>query len=398
MGVYVEQEWRYKKKGSSAQIRSLRSSKSTFAYKINEKRNQKRKTYTKKERKSSNEVIIKFTEGAKSRAGIRNAIKYISRDYTQKLVDSDNLKFENKQDIDATIRLMQMNANLPKKDGIEITKSLMFSPPRVAGISKENALESVRKTLTSLYPDNYFVMGYHKDTDNEHIHVVMNMDTSEGKRLQIKGKDFKEMRIKFAENLIEYGYDVKATIKPKDPKLELKELEDEKNRNIYEVVDFGMGLYAEYSKKKSVFLAYKTHAGKEVKVWGAELEGELSKNKVNIGDKIKLSKIGEVKISVPIIDKDGKMFGWKETNRNQWEIENLSNPIEKKIELGSEVTEESPSKNQEIQLNSRERIKTHIAAKQEFDHEKNMTLDSEYKQKYEEEQKLRGCQRLCVSC
>lgn len=378
MGVHVEEEWRYKRK-------SLGASKSAFAYKIN----QKRKSNTNSKKKGSREVIIKFTKGAKSRAGIRKAIQYISRDYKLELYDADGLYQRSKEDIEDTIWRMQMNANIPKKEGIELTKSLMFSPPRIAGISKEDALESVRKTLTSMYPDSYFVMGYHKDTDNDHIHVVMTMDTSEGKRLQIKGKDFKEMRIKFAENLIAYGYDVKATIKHKDPQIELQELEDKRNRNMYEVVDFGLAQYSEHSKTKSVYLMYKTCTGKEVKIWGAELEAELSKNKVNVGDKIRLSKIGEVKISVPIIDKDGKILDWKETYRNQWQIANISNPIEQKIELANGVIEGGLSKNQEIKLNSRERIKAHIAAKKEFNHAKNMLLSPEYKQKYEEEQKLK---------
>lgn len=377
MGVHVEEEWRYKKK-------SERASKSAFAYKINQKRSSNTKGKVRGEKKGSREVIIKFTKGAKSRAGIRNAIKYISRDYKLELYDADGLYQRSKEDIEDTIMRMQMNASIPKKEGIELTKSLMFSPPRIAGISKEDALKSVRKTLTSMYPDSYFVMGYHKDTDNDHIHVVINMDTSEGKRLQIKGKDFKEMRIKFAENLTEYGYDVKATIKHKDPQIELQELKDKRNRNIYEVIDFGLGKYSEDSKTKSVYLAYRTNAGKEVKVWGAELEAELSKNKVNVGDKIKLSKIGEVKISVPIIDNDGKILDWKETHRNQWKIENLSHSMAQKIELSDASTEESFTKTQEIKLDSRERIKAHIAAKKEFDHEKNMLLNPEYKLQHEQ--------------
>lgn len=251
MGVHVEEEWRYKRK-------SERASKSAFAYKINQKRNSNTKSKARVDKKGSREVIIKFTKGAKSRAGIGKAIQYISRDYKLELYDADGIYQRSKDDIEDTIMRMQMNASLPKKEGIELTKSLMFSPPRIAGISKEDASESVRKTLTSMYPNSYFVMGYHKDTDNDHIHVVINMDTSEGKRLQIKGKDFKEMRIKFAENLTEYGYDVKATIKHKDPQIELQELKDKRNRNIYEVVDFGLGQYSEDSKTKSVYLSYRT--------------------------------------------------------------------------------------------------------------------------------------------
>jgi len=38
-----------------------------------------------------------------------------------------------------------------------------------------------------------------------------------------------------------------------------------------------------------------------------------------------------------------------------------------------------------LSLLARSLVSGHIAAKKEFDHEKSMTLDSEYKQKYEEE-------------
>ncbi len=67
MGVHVEEEWRYKRK-------SERASKSAFAHKINKIR----KGNTSSGKKASREVIIKFTEGAKSRAGIREAIKLLA--------------------------------------------------------------------------------------------------------------------------------------------------------------------------------------------------------------------------------------------------------------------------------------------------------------------------------
>lgn len=131
MGVYVEKEWRYKRRGST-----------TFAHKIN----QIRKGNISSGRKGSIEVFVKFTKGGKSRAGIRNAIKYISRDYKLELLDSDGLKQSSKEDIEDTIRFMQMHTSLPQKYGVDLTKSLTFSPPKIAGVSKEDTLESVRKT------------------------------------------------------------------------------------------------------------------------------------------------------------------------------------------------------------------------------------------------------------
>lgn len=125
MGVYVEEEWRYRRRSNT-----------TFSHKINQKRTGNTSSVIKGRR----EVIIKFTEGAKSRAGIREAIKYISRKYELALYDSDGIYQRNKEDIEDTIFRMQVNADLPSGYGIELTKSLVFSPPKVAGISQDDAI------------------------------------------------------------------------------------------------------------------------------------------------------------------------------------------------------------------------------------------------------------------
>ena len=380
MGVYVEEKWRYKKGDHSSQKTTFKSRRSAFAHKIN----QKRKGNTSSDKKGSREVIIKFTEGAKSRAGIREAIKYISRKYELVLYDSDSIYQRSKEDIEGTILRMQMNVDLPDEYGIELTKSLVFSPPKVAGISQEDAMESVCKTLTSMYPNNYFVLAYHQNTKNDHVHVVMNMDGNDGKRLQIKVKDFKEMRIKFANNLIAYGYDVKATIKQREVSEEWKELISKTNRNEYEVVEFGSSSYQlDKAKDRNNYLVYKTHNGKEVTVWGKEITSEIKKNDVRVGDKIKLKKIGTRDINAPVYSKDGtEIVSWKNAKRNIWEIKNLSRDIEIKPK-----TDENNLA--EIKLDGLDRQQMHMKSREEFDHEKNMLLNPEYKQKYEEEQKLK---------
>ncbi|WP_341763573.1 MobP1 family relaxase [Candidatus Tisiphia endosymbiont of Beris chalybata] len=379
MGVYVEEEWRYKRRDSIVQKKSFKSRKSAFVHKIN----QKRKGNTSSGKKGSREVIIKFTEGAKSRAGIREAIKYISGKYALELYDSDGIYHRSKEDIEDTILRMQLNADLPEEYGIELTKSLVFSPPRIAGISQEYAIESVGKTLTSMYPNNYFVLAYHKNTKNDHVHVVMNMDSNDGKRLQIKGRDFKEMRIKFAENLIVYGYDVKATIKPREISQEWKELTSKTNRNEYEVVEFGSSSYQlDKTKDRNNYLVYKTHNGKEVTVWGKEIIEEIKKNDVRVGDKIKLKKVGARDIKVPVYSKDGgEIVSWKNAKRNIWEIKNLSHDIAIRPE-----TDEN--KFDAIRLDGTERQQMHMKSREEFNHEKNMLINWEYKQRFEEEQKL----------
>lgn len=380
MGVHVEEEWRYKKKSNDAVSRSLRGSKSTFAYKINEKR----KGRDVRGKKGSSEVFVKFTDGAKSRAGIRNAIKYISRDYNLELYDSEGSKYSNQEAIKDTIWRMQMNTYLPEKDGVDITKSLMFSPPVVAGVSKEDTIESVRKTLTSMYPENYFVMAYHTDTKHPHVHVVININKSNGNRIQITNKNYDEMKKRFAQNLTEYGYEVKATIKKEEVSQEWKELTQKSNKNEYEVVEFGSCSYQlDQKKDRNNYLVYKTHNGNEVTIWGKEIIEEIKQNNVRVGDRIKLKKVGTKDVKVPVYSKDGNdIIAWKNAKRNIWEIKNLSRGLDIK-------PERQENKLSEIKLEGEERQKMHMESLKEFNHEKNMTLDPEYKQKYEEKQKLK---------
>ncbi len=235
-----------------------------------------------------------------------------------------------------------------------------------------------------MYPHNYFVLAYHKNTKNDHVHVVMNMDGNDGKRLQIKGKDFKEMRIRFAENLIEYGYEVKATTKQREISPEWTELISKTNRNEYEVVEFGSSSYQlDKTKDRNNYLVYKTHNGKEVTVWGKEITQEIKNNDVRVGDKIKLKKVGSRDIKVPVYSKDGsEIVSWKNAKRNIWEIKNLSRDIEIKLD-------NDENKFDEIKLDGEIRQQMHMKSREEFNHEKNMLLYPEYKQKYEEEQKLK---------
>lgn len=378
MVVNVEEEWRYKRRGGNYEQKSSQASKSTFAYKVNKQRRAGGKAST--GGSFSREVVVKFTKGAKTKAGIKKAIEYISREYELELLDSNDISHIRPEDIEDAIKIMQMNVVWLKKE-VELTKSLMFTTPKVAGVSREHALASVKQTLLGKYPDNYFVMAYHNDTENNHVHVVMNMNKSDGTRLNIKGRDFKEMRQIFASNLIEYGYDVKATIKYKEPNLKFGELSSRENRNIYEVVDYGMEKYSEQSTNKTNYLIYRTFSGAEVKIWGKDLESEVSRNRINIGDKIMLKKTGEVKVCVPVVDKQGQITSWKETTRNQWSIEKKS--------LSQDYSQEDKEAVYKIKLDSPERISRHLASKKQFEHEKRMLLDSKYKLAYEQAAKLK---------
>ncbi len=383
MGIDVEEEWRYKKRGESSEKKSSRASKSAFAYKVN-KQKKARGDHSKGGTiiLGSQEVIVKFTAGAKTKKGINKAIQYISRDCEIGLVDCNGITHKSKEDIEEVVKIIQENVILSEKE-VELTKSLTFSPPRVACVSREHALEAVKQAILEKYPDNYFVLGYHCDTKNDHIHVVMNVNKYNGERIQISGRDFKEMRQRFASNLIEYGYDVKATIKHKYPNPEWQELASRENINEYEVVEYGSSAYQlNKQNSKNNYLIYRTiKSGKEVTIWGKEILNEIKRNDVKAGDRIRLKKIGEVKVKVPVYSKDGgSIISWKSAQKNQWQIENLSRQVY--------IKHEEAPKLSEIRLEGEERMKMQLEARENFVHEKKMLLDKDYKQKYEQEKKL----------
>lgn len=228
-------------------------------------------------------------------------------------------------------------------------------------------------------------MSYHTDTKNPHIHVIINVNKSDGSRIRISGdKDYDEMKRRFAKNLREYGYDVKASIKKEEISQEWRDLTSKVNKNEYEVVEFGMGCYQlDKTKDRNNYLIYKTHNGKEVTVWGKDIIEEIKRHDVCVGDKIKLKKVGARDIKVPVYSKEGReIVFWKSTKKNIWEIKNLSREIEIKLD-----TDEN--KFDEIRLEGVERQGMHMKSREKFNHEKNMLINREYKRKFEEEQKLR---------
>ncbi len=61
---------------------------------------------------------------------------------------------------------------------------------------------------------------------------------------------------------------------------------------------------------------------------------------------MRLKKTGYVSVKVPEVNKDGERIGWKETKRNQWELENI----------GLRGVERSPQSGTTIEMNSPENL------------------------------------------
>jgi len=318
MGIKVEEEWRFKK------IRSEQASKSAFAFKINSRLKQKSKISC-----YSREVIVKITGGATSKKGIKNAIEYITKALQLELIDSEGIIYKSKEEIEIVAKTLQENVvteiNVDPSKEVNLTHNMMFSAPKIAKVKKEDALEAVRAVLKEKYPDNYFVMAYHNETKNPHVHVVLNINNDKGQRIDIKNKVFHEIRETFCKNLIELGCDVKATRKYSLKQKEYEEAISRENRNIYEVVNYGSSSYQLNKRNsKNNYLTYRTlnKSAKDITIWGAEITNEIARNNIKIGDSVKIKKVGQVNVKVPVYGNDGMTIeSWKNTKRNCWNID-----------------------------------------------------------------------------
>ncbi|EOZ46882.1 relaxase/mobilization nuclease domain protein [Klebsiella pneumoniae VAKPC270] len=350
MGVNIEKEYLVKRsrsaKGQSLK-KSIQAGKSAFAHKAKKGG----KLYGSRVREQigkhgrSKEVMVKITGSAQIKQGIKNSVNYISREDTLLLTDDEGNKIDA---VDAKDYLIQCDdddtydSRTSKQPAI--TKNIIFSPPASAQVSQEDALESVRKTLSEKYPDNKFVMVYHDDKkDHPHVHVILRTDNDDtGKKINIRKKDLRELREGFCEQLKLKGYDVKATHKQiPDFKNKLKE-EDaaapRRQKNVREVVDFGRAPYQfKEGNKPQNYLTVKTLNGKEYTMWGKEL-GELAeREKIQKGSLIKLKKSGSEEVKVPRLDKNGEQAGWLTTQRNNWQLENIGQKgIDRTQKIGTE--------------------------------------------------------------
>ena len=369
MGVQVEDEWRLRK------VRNERASKSAFAYKINRKLKEKASSKMSygygHAVPYSQEVIVKITGGARSKKGISGSIHYISKEGELELVDSNGIAYKTKEEVADAIGLLQEHTSVStrnhNKKEQKLTQNIVFSSPCIAHVTKEDALKTVALTLKEKYSDNYFVMSYHNETKNSHVHVVLNIHNDIGTRINIRKKDLREIREGYCQHLVHLGYEVKATRKYDQELKNYHELSLRENKNIYEVVDFGTASY-QFDKKneKNGYLVYKTANNRQVKIWGKELLNQISQNNIQQGDLIKIKKVGHTIVKVPVYGDNSKtILFWKETKRNQWQIEKVDGQLHL-----SQVKHK-----QEIKLDTPQQAEKQWAQREKFNEERNVVLN-----------------------
>ncbi|EBS5995502.1 relaxase/mobilization nuclease, partial [Salmonella enterica subsp. enterica serovar Stanley] len=109
-------------------------------------------------RGASREVMVKITGSSKTKRGIKNSINYITREGEITLRDNDGKEYHlnsNSERSDAYQYLSDPEDRLIYKDenAPNLVHNIVFSSPKIAGVSEKDALDSVEKILKEKYPD-----------------------------------------------------------------------------------------------------------------------------------------------------------------------------------------------------------------------------------------------------
>lgn len=254
----------------------------------------------------SKEVVIKITSSGKTVKSIKNHIDYISRNGNEKIIDKDGLEMQSNTD---RKHLSNQFIDVLESDKRE-TLNIVFSYHEA---KREHLLEAIKNTIDNKYPDNYYAMAVHEDTKNPHCHVILKLENSKGKRINPNKKDLQEFRDNFSKELNKFGYQSKSTNYYSDKdKQHIKQLN---NYNQFVIKDYGNAPYQNRSNgKASFFVTYETQKGNEVTLWGKGLKDAVTKNNIEKGDRVSISK------------------QTKQTNTgkiNQWQINIVQKHLEK---------------------------------------------------------------------
>ncbi len=262
--------------------------------------------------RKNTEVVVKITSGSKNSQALSKHLDYISRDGNVELITNDFDIYAGEDEILEVKRIFKNEGSpIPLyKEGAKEkrhTINMVFSMKEHSTTPKEKLQQATITSLKRMYPNNFFVVAFHNDTDNPHCHVCLKVADKNGKRINPKKADLANLRAEFANALNELGIEAKATNK-KQREVEInQEFSVKLNTNneinqapkikmhYYQVMDFGEANYqfsTDKNAKKSYYVSYKTKKGITT-IWGQDLERVVRENKVLRGEYARFKIVGQ---------------------------------------------------------------------------------------------------------
>lgn len=275
--------------------------------------------------KRSKEVLIKITSSSKHFQSLSRHIDYISRDGTLQIITSDLNYYQGKdENLEVKEALKLYGTTTPnryeEKKEKRQTYNMVFSMKEHSTTPPEKLKQAAFTTIKQAYPDNFFVLVFHNDTDNPHCHICLKISKSDGTRIDIRKADLARLRAEFAKNLNALGIEASATsaktirqsIDLAKRQQILDSLQDKNKAKIkphhYKVLDFGRANFDFKDKNTpSFFVRYLTPKGDTV-IWGKDLERVVDELDIQKGEYVRFGKIGE----------RAEPYSFKKKIQNKW--------------------------------------------------------------------------------
>ena len=254
------------------------------------------------------EVVFKITSNAKNINQLYEHLSYNSRKGELELLDSELNIYTNKSELAYCIENYQNgrvipNANENIRERRE-TYNMVFSMRDYDDCDVDSLKHAAFETIKKLYPNAYFTLAFHNDTDNPHCHICLKASNYDGSRIDIKKADCTTIRKTFAENLNKRGIYALATRRSDSIRgrqiasnitetIEPKTLhETHAKPHYYRVIDFGEAPYNDdHLNKPSYFVRYYTRKG-NVTIWGQNLREIVEDSKLQKGEFARIAKVG----------------------------------------------------------------------------------------------------------
>lgn len=306
------------------------------------------KNYTKKQ----TEVVIKITGSSKNFGSLKAHLKYISRNGELEIENSDENIFFGKDDLKNMSNSFNEIIEIPTENEIRNNSlkekrevlHFVFSMKDYNDAPLKKIKEASIKTMKEIYPNNYFVIAMHNDTDNPHCHIAVKVRDKNGKRINPKKSDLAYMRAIFAKELRALKIDATATIKKDSINFKTDEFLNDKviklrddykkpehKNHYYEVISYGEAHYKfDINNKKSFYVRYRTTKGQDIDIWADDLKRVVQENDVRTGDYCRFAITGEKPVVVQFRDKKTGILCQKTSYKKMWDV-SIENKKEKAL-------------------------------------------------------------------
>lgn len=164
------------------------------------------------------EVMIKIAKRVSKNSnginGVKNHLKYISRNGELALETRDGEKLNGNQAIKGLINDWQ-KLGVPQHSAHREAINVVLSMP--AGTPPQAVLNAARQFAAEQFEKHEYVFALHHESERDgepphpHVHLCVLMRDENGKRLNPRKNDLFEWRVRFAEKLREQGVECAAT-------------------------------------------------------------------------------------------------------------------------------------------------------------------------------------------